>query len=99
MPRTDKKWHTMTHPTMETSDPIYIYFFGGGGRGVSDPLWLSSSLSLNFFDYFFLSTTLLTRMTGISFHMQWPLTSQSNGSFLKENNWFFITDKFPRPGP
>jgi hypothetical protein len=25
------------------------------------------------------STTLLTRMTGISLHMQWPLTYQSHG--------------------
>jgi hypothetical protein len=30
----------------------------------------------------FLSTTLLTRMTGISLHMQWPLTSQSHGSLI-----------------
>jgi hypothetical protein len=29
------------------------------------------------------STTLFTRMTGISLHVQWPLTSQSHGSFLK----------------
>jgi hypothetical protein len=28
----------------------------------------------------FLSTTLLTGMTGISLHLQWPLTSQSHGS-------------------
>jgi hypothetical protein len=27
----------------------------------------------------FLTTTLLIGMTGISFHMQWPLTSQSHG--------------------
>jgi hypothetical protein len=33
-----------------------------------------------------LSTSLLTGMTGISLHVQWPLTSQSHGSFLKENN-------------
>jgi hypothetical protein len=31
-----------------------------------------------------LSTNLLTGMTGISLHMQWPLTSQSHGSFIKE---------------
>jgi hypothetical protein len=37
----------------------------------------------------FLSATLLTKMTGSSLHMQWPLTSQSHGSFLKENNCFF----------
>jgi hypothetical protein len=34
----------------------------------------------------FLSTTLLTRMTGISLHMQWPLTSKSHGSFPKERD-------------
>jgi hypothetical protein len=28
---------------------------------------------------FFLSTTLSTGMTGISLHMQWPLTSESHG--------------------
>jgi hypothetical protein len=33
-------------------------------------------------------------MTGISLHMQWPLTSQSHG---KENNWFFVTDQSPYP--
>jgi hypothetical protein len=31
----------------------------------------------------FLSTTLLTGMTGSSLNMQWPLTSQSQDSFLK----------------
>jgi hypothetical protein len=31
-------------------------------------------------------------MAGISLHMQWPLTSQLHGSFLKENNWFFIDE-------
>jgi hypothetical protein len=35
-----------------------------------------------------MSTTLLTGMTSISLHMQWPLTSQLHGSFLKENNCF-----------
>jgi hypothetical protein len=28
-------------------------------------------------------------MTGISFHINWPLPSQLHGSFLKENNCFF----------
>jgi hypothetical protein len=41
----------------------------------------------------FVSTTLLTGMTGISLHMQWPLTSLSHGSFLKKNNWCFVMDK------
>jgi hypothetical protein len=43
------------------------------------------------------STTLLTGMTGISLHMQWPLTSRSHGSFLKENNCVFVTDQTPHP--
>jgi hypothetical protein len=30
---------------------------------------------------------LLTGKTGISLHMQWPLTSQSQGSVSQENNW------------
>jgi hypothetical protein len=34
-----------------------------------------------FSDYSFWSTTLLTGMTGISLHMQWPLTSQMTGLF------------------
>jgi hypothetical protein len=41
----------------------------------------------------------LSSMTGISLHMQWPLTtSQSNGSFLKENNWYFcyISNSTPK---
>jgi hypothetical protein len=36
-----------------------------------------------------LSTTLLTGVTGSSLHMQWPLTLQSHGSFLKENTFLF----------
>jgi hypothetical protein len=38
---------------------------------------------------FFLSTPLLTVTCGISLHVQWPLTSQWHGSFLKENNCCF----------
>jgi hypothetical protein len=45
----------------------------------SNPFYLSSAL--HFFPIIlFLYTTLVTGMTGISFHMQWPLTSQSRGS-------------------
>jgi hypothetical protein len=44
-----------------------------------------------------LSTTLSTRMTGISLHIQWPLTSQSQGSILKENNRFFAMCQTQRP--
>jgi hypothetical protein len=45
----------------------------------------------------FLSPPLLTRITGSSLHMQWPLTSQSHSSFLKENNWVFIMYQTTRP--
>jgi hypothetical protein len=41
----------------------------------------------------FVSSTLLTGMTGISLHLQWPLASLPHGSFLKENNWFFVMDQ------
>jgi hypothetical protein len=37
----------------------------------------------------FSSATLLTGMTSNSFHMQWPLTSQSHSSFLKESDCVF----------
>jgi hypothetical protein len=49
---------------------------------VSDPF-----VPLPFFsDYSFRVHQSLTRMTGNYLHMQWPLTSQLHGSFLKENN-------------
>jgi hypothetical protein len=38
----------------------------------------------------FLFTTFLTGMTGISLHVQRPLTSQSHNSFLKQNNCCFL---------
>jgi hypothetical protein len=38
-----------------------------------------------FSDYSFWSTALLTRMTGISLHMQWPLTSQTIVRFTHIN--------------
>jgi hypothetical protein len=47
----------------------------------------------------FVSTTQLTGMLGISFQMQWPLTSQFHGSFLKENKWYFIMNQTARPYP
>jgi hypothetical protein len=34
------------------------------------------------------STTLLTRMTGISLLMQWPLTSQLHGSVSRREQYF-----------
>jgi hypothetical protein len=44
---------------------------------------------------------LLTGMTGISLHMQWPLTSQLHGSVSQREQLvvFFITDQTPRPYP
>jgi hypothetical protein len=36
-------------------------------------------------------------MTGITLHVQWSPTSVSHGTFLKENNWFFVADQTPRP--
>jgi hypothetical protein len=44
----------------------------------------------------FLSTTLLTRMIGISLHVQWPLTSHSHGSYLKGKIGVFVTGQTPR---
>jgi hypothetical protein len=38
----------------------------------------------------FESTTLLTRMTGISLHLQWPLTSQLHGS-VSQREWLFFS--------
>jgi hypothetical protein len=38
-------------------------------------------------------------MTGISLHMQWPLTSQPHGSVSQREQLFcfFVTDQTPRP--
>jgi hypothetical protein len=36
------------------------------------------------------STTLLTGMTGISLHIQWPLTSQLHGSVSQREQLFFL---------
>jgi hypothetical protein len=42
-----------------------------------------------FSDYSFGSTTLLTGMTHISSHMQWPLTSQWHGNVSQREQMFF----------
>jgi hypothetical protein len=39
---------------------------------------------------------MLTGMTSISLHVQWPLTSQSHDGLLEENNCFFVTHQTPR---
>jgi hypothetical protein len=39
-------------------------------------------------------------MTGISLHIQWPLTSQLHGSISqREQLFFFVTDLTPSPYP
>jgi hypothetical protein len=43
----------------------------------------------NFSNYSFWSTTLLTGMTGIFLHMQWPLTSQLHGSVSQREQLVF----------
>jgi hypothetical protein len=42
-----------------------------------------------FIQLFFWSTTLLTEMTGISLHRQWPLTSQLHGSVSQREQLVF----------
>jgi hypothetical protein len=65
------------------------FFWGGGGSA----LCLFSCSALHFvLIILFWSTILSNRMTGISLHMLWPLTSQLHGSILKKNNCFFVTD-------
>jgi hypothetical protein len=53
--------------------PSFFFFFFF--YWVSDPLCFSSSSALHFFQLLFLGPPpLLTGMTGISLHIQWPLT-------------------------
>jgi hypothetical protein len=67
-------------------------FFGSATPCAFPPPW-----PYIFSDYSFWSTALLTGMTGISLHMQWPLTSQSHGSVSKRKISFFVTDQTPCP--
>jgi hypothetical protein len=69
----------------------FICWGEGGGRTGSDPLLTFLLLGPPFFQLhiLFLSTTLSTKMTSSSLHMQWPLTSWSHGSFLEESHCFF----------
>jgi hypothetical protein len=65
-----------------------VFFWGGGGQQPLVPLLL---LGPNFFPIvLFGSTTLFTGMTGISLHMQWPLTSQLRGSFSQREQCTYI---------
>jgi hypothetical protein len=43
------------------------------------------------------STTLFTGMTGISLHMQWPLTSRPHGSVSQREKMVFGMDQTPHP--
>jgi hypothetical protein len=45
------------------------------------------------------STTLLTRMTGSSLHVQWPLTSQLHGSVSQREQLFFCYGSNSTPFP
>jgi uncharacterized membrane protein YhfC len=58
---------------------------------VSDPLCLFSSLAHHCFPIIlFWTTTLLTGMTGISLHIQWPLTSQSHVIVSQREKLLFL---------
>jgi hypothetical protein len=92
----------MKHPNNTCSSMWHVLhipkcsIFLGGGWGSATPyICLPHPWTSIFFNYF-LCPPWLTRKTGILLHMQWPLTSQSHDSFLKENNWFFVTDQTPR---
>jgi hypothetical protein len=71
---------------LEDAIQVIFFFLGGGGQR---PLVFSSSLVFHFSNYSYLVQHPVTGMTGISMHMQWPLTSLSHDSFLKENDRFF----------
>jgi hypothetical protein len=61
-----------------------IVFLGSATPCAFPPPWPSI-----FSDYSFRSTALLTGMTGISLHMQWPLTSQSHSSVSQREQLVF----------
>jgi hypothetical protein len=64
--------------------------FFGGGLGSATPCASPLPWPSSFLIILFLSTTLLTRMTSISLHKQWPLTSQSHGSFSQKSYLIFL---------
>jgi hypothetical protein len=64
----------------------FILFILGGQQPLVPLLLLGPSF---FQIILFGSTTLLSGMTGISWHMQWPLTSQSHGSVSQREQLFF----------
>jgi hypothetical protein len=75
---------------------IIFFFWGGGGSATpcASPLPRPSIYS----DYSLLVHHQVNRMTGISSHVQWPLTSQSvTWQFSQGKQFvFFITDQTPR---
>jgi hypothetical protein len=59
-------------------------------RATSATLWDSPPpRPCIFWIILFWSTTMLTGMTGISLHMQWPLTSQTHGNFSQREQLAF----------
>jgi hypothetical protein len=68
---------TSLDPGKGFRDRLFFSFFFFGQQ----PLVALLLLGPSFFQIIlFLSTALSTGVTGISLHMQWPLTSQSHGS-------------------
>jgi hypothetical protein len=64
---------------------IYIYIYIWSPTPCASPPPRPSIFPIILFG----STTLLTRMTDNSLHMQWPLTSQSHGSVSQREQLFF----------
>jgi hypothetical protein len=64
---------------------FFLSFFCGSATPCAFPPPRPSIFS----DYSFRSTALLTGMTGISLHMQWPLTFQSHGSVSQREQLVF----------
>jgi hypothetical protein len=77
------KNHPKCSPTRSLSHWIHTFW---GQRPLVPPPPRPSIFLIILFE----STTLLTRMTGISLHMQWPLTSQSHGSVSKREQLSFL---------
>jgi hypothetical protein len=79
--RSERNWENFLH----SIPSLHRYFLW-----VSGPLVPLLPLRHQFFAIILLgSTTLLTWMTGISLRMQWPLPSQSHGSFSQWEQLFF----------
>jgi hypothetical protein len=64
-------------------------FLEGSATPCASPLWPSI-----FRIILYLSTTLLTGITSISLHMQWPLTSQSHGNLMIDFTKLYVRRNF-----